>query len=276
MTNSKLLLAAQALATVGFVLILIPLIPYLEVPPSRFGLYAIAMSTAAFFVARREPSILVSGLLIATGIIIATPSVTFFVSALPSITGSIIGVAFGTWILALGIRKSVTTAKLIRGKTPFTDTIRDEIKKNTLGVTRLAALFIAIAVIVIGGALALYVLPSSFSGSSCTSSSQSSAPSPIVNILIYSGAASSSNPPGYSPDNVTLVIGVNNTVTWTNHDSAAHTVTSSIYPACGFFDSGNMGSGATYTHTFTVSGTYQYYCKYHSWMTGAIVVKAGS
>jgi plastocyanin len=63
-------------------------------------------------------------------------------------------------------------------------------------------------------------------------------------------------------------------VTFTNDDSAAHTVTSSNAPSCGSFDSGNMGYGQTYTHTFTVPGTYKYYCKYHGWMSGTLLVKS--
>ena len=77
-----------------------------------------------------------------------------------------------------------------------------------------------------------------------------------------------------TPDSITLVIGVNNTVTWTNNDSVHHTVTSTTAPAGGSFNSGNMNGGATCTHTFTVPGTYHYDCIYHSWMTGTMVVKA--
>jgi plastocyanin len=51
-------------------------------------------------------------------------------------------------------------------------------------------------------------------------------------------------------------------------------VTSTSAPQGGSFNSGNMSAGATCTHTFTVPGTYQYDCVYHSWMTGTIVVKA--
>lgn len=64
------------------------------------------------------------------------------------------------------------------------------------------------------------------------------------------------------------MIGVNNTVTWTNYDVSAHTVTSTN----NMFDSGNINSGESYTHTFTAAGTYQYYCIYHPWMTGTVVV----
>jgi len=104
----------------------------------------------------------------------------------------------------------------------------------------------------------------------CSSSVSTGQP---VHLSIYSGSGNSANPPGYQPDAITLVIGVNNTVTWTNDDSAAHTVTSTSAPSGGSFNSGNMNPGVTCTHTFTVPGTYQYGCAYHSWMKGTIIVK---
>jgi plastocyanin len=75
----------------------------------------------------------------------------------------------------------------------------------------------------------------------------------------------------YQPAEVRVVIGVNNTVTWKNDDGVPHTVTA----ADGSFDSGNLVAGATWSHTFTAPGTYQYYCTYHSWMKGTVVVVAG-
>ena len=105
----------------------------------------------------------------------------------------------------------------------------------------------------------------------------SASPSPIapVKASIPSGALSPNGAPGYAPDNFTLVIGVNNTVIWTNNDSAHHTVTSKTAPAGGSFNSQDMAPGATFTFTFTVPGTYSYYCVYHFWMTGTITVVAG-
>ncbi len=97
-----------------------------------------------------------------------------------------------------------------------------------------------------------------------------------VKVSIPSGAGNPANPPGYSPDKITLVIGVNNTVTWSNDDAAAHTVTSSSVPSgASSFDSGNLSPGATFSYTFTVAGTYQYKCNYHSWMTGTVTVVKG-
>jgi plastocyanin len=98
-----------------------------------------------------------------------------------------------------------------------------------------------------------------------------------VAVSIPSGSSNPSNPPGYAPDKITLVVGVNNTVTWTNGDTAAHTVTSVAVPSgATSFDSGNMDPGATFTYTFTSPGTYTYHCSYHSWMTGSVTVVAGS
>jgi plastocyanin len=96
-----------------------------------------------------------------------------------------------------------------------------------------------------------------------------------VMVSIPSGSgASQSAAPGYSPDTITLVIGVNNTVTWTNNDTVHHTVTS--VSGNGSISSGDMAPAATYSYTFTTPGTYQYFCVYHSWMTGVVIVKAAS
>ena len=115
----------------------------------------------------------------------------------------------------------------------------------------------------------------------------------ITNVAIVSGA---STPPscytnsscgsnylyGYGPTAVTVVIGVNNTVTWTNDDTGvAHTVTSSAGDPASF-SSGCIGSGCspatpqTFTYTFTVAGTYYYHCTYHGWMEGEVMVEAPS
>ncbi len=73
----------------------------------------------------------------------------------------------------------------------------------------------------------------------------------------------------------TLTVGVGSTVTWTNNDPVAHTVTSND----GLFDSGAIGSGDAYngggswSFTFTTVGTFNYHCTFHAEMTGKIIVK---
>lgn len=80
----------------------------------------------------------------------------------------------------------------------------------------------------------------------------------------------------FSPASITVVIGVNNTIVWTNNDNITHTVTSTSVPAgATSFDSGNMAAGKTFKTTLTAPGTYQYHCTLHpSWMKGTIIVIA--
>ncbi len=90
-----------------------------------------------------------------------------------------------------------------------------------------------------------------------------------LTVRIPSGAASLDEV-SYIPQAITVVIGVNSSVTWVNYDSAAHTVTAKD----GSFGSGNMPAGGTFTYNFTTPGTYAYYCAYLSWMIGQVTVKS--
>lgn len=97
----------------------------------------------------------------------------------------------------------------------------------------------------------------------------------VVQVSIPVGAGNPSGAPGYAPDKVTVVIGVNNTVKWTNNDTTVHHTVTSV-SGNGSLNSGDMGPGATYTYTFTTPGTYDYTCVYHAWMTGTVVVLAST
>ena len=66
----------------------------------------------------------------------------------------------------------------------------------------------------------------------------------------------------------TLTIKAGSTVTWTNRDEEPHTVASSD----GSFHSPGMGTGATYSHTFTTPGKFDYVCSIHPMMHGTVVV----
>jgi plastocyanin len=71
----------------------------------------------------------------------------------------------------------------------------------------------------------------------------------------------------FSPATITITAGT--TVTWTNNDSTAHTITSDT----GAFDSGNIANGKTYTHTFSQAGTFAYHCAIHSSMKATVIVQ---
>ena len=67
----------------------------------------------------------------------------------------------------------------------------------------------------------------------------------------------------------TLTVAAGTTVTWTNRDEEPHTVAASD----GSFHSPGMGTGATYSHTFSAPGTFEYVCSIHPMMRGTVVVK---
>jgi amicyanin len=69
----------------------------------------------------------------------------------------------------------------------------------------------------------------------------------------------------FDPAAVTVKVGT--TVTWTNNDVVAHTVT--------FKDVANspvLNRGNTFSRTFTAVGTYTYICSIHPFMHGTVVV----
>jgi len=71
----------------------------------------------------------------------------------------------------------------------------------------------------------------------------------------------------FSPATLTVKVGTK--VTWTNNDSATHTVTA----LQGAFDSGDLPTGQSFSFTFTKAGTYNYHCAIHSSMTATIIVQ---
>lgn len=88
-------------------------------------------------------------------------------------------------------------------------------------------------------------------------------------VIIVPGADNLGNGLFFVPDTLTVKLG--KTVVWFNSDLAAHTITSTT----GVFDSKNLDGRATYEFTFTQPGSYEYFCQYHPWMKGKIVVQSG-
>ena len=59
------------------------------------------------------------------------------------------------------------------------------------------------------------------------------------------------------------------TITFTNEDSAAHTATADDSS----FDTKELGQGDSAKETFDEPGTYSYYCRFHVFMKGSVVVE---
>lgn len=70
----------------------------------------------------------------------------------------------------------------------------------------------------------------------------------------------------FVPANLSIAVG--DTVRFTNADNAPHTATS----ASAGLDTGRLGRGDSAELTFDTAGTFNYLCRFHPAMTGAITV----
>ncbi|MEE8420384.1 MAG: cupredoxin family copper-binding protein [Dehalococcoidales bacterium] len=114
--------------------------------------------------------------------------------------------------------------------------------------------------IIIGFALLLIAL---FGLASCQPTTPAPAPAPVPSPTVeveISGFA-------FKPDTLTVPPGT--TVTWTNLDGPAHTVTTRETR----YDSKLLPTGDTFSYTFEQNGTYEYYCTIHPFMTATIIVE---
>lgn len=101
-------------------------------------------------------------------------------------------------------------------------------------------------------------------------------PLTLVAALALAGAAGAATPSGprvqikefkFVPAQLTVRPGA--TVTWTNGDEEAHTVTATDRA----YTSNGLDRKETYSHRFTKPGTYTYFCALHPHMTATVVVK---
>lgn len=91
---------------------------------------------------------------------------------------------------------------------------------------------------------------------------QPSGPTVVVRNFIFSG--------GFVPSELTVVLGVNSTVTWINDRDSIHP--ENIASDAGLFNSGLIRPGGSWSYTFTSAGIYPYHSVIHFWMKGTIRV----
>ena len=114
-------------------------------------------------------------------------------------------------------------------------------------------------------------------GSSSTTAAPTTAPTAAPTTAPSTGASPAGGGGGgdavtiqnFSFGPASLEVAVGATVTWTNQDTAGHTVTADD----GSFDSDTLSNGATFSQTFATAGTFAYHCKIHSSMKATIIVK---
>jgi plastocyanin len=127
--------------------------------------------------------------------------------------------------------------------------------------TRFSGLLVALV-----RAVPLAACGSSSSGPSSSTSkaagATSAAPAPAAGKLKVSIS-------GFAYQPVTVTAGVGSRITFTNHDATAHTATSNN-PA---FDTGTLKPGQSGTVILKKPGTYTFYCQFHAFIHGTVIVK---
>lgn len=113
----------------------------------------------------------------------------------------------------------------------------------------------------------------------CGSSSSSSSSSSASTGTTSSSAAPATGPvrsgvvrvaiSNYAFHPATITVAAGTKVTFSNHDQTAHTATST-QPA---FDTGTVKPGHSVTVVLQKPGSYTYYCQFHAFMRGTVVVK---
>lgn len=103
----------------------------------------------------------------------------------------------------------------------------------------------------------------------------SSLPTNTNKVSIVNGAATLGNK-AFSPNLIRIKVGT--TVTWTNNDNNLHTVTSGIPNTANAGEAFDSGLTAlimptkTFSHKFTNTGEFSYFCRVHPTMVGKILV----
>ncbi|MDE1832519.1 MAG: hypothetical protein KGI02_09155 [Thaumarchaeota archaeon] len=138
---------------------------------------------------------------------------------------------------------------------------------------------VAIALTVIASAYIIFnpiIHPASTDIVGFVRSNQTGIPS-VSNIIIPAGAEDPSSGKNYEPRYLVVVLGVNNTVRWTNESpSAAHTVVAENQDDPLFWNVTRSSSvllpGKSFNFTFTKAGEFQYDTEPHPWMYGWVLV----
>lgn len=145
------------------------------------------------------------------------------------------------------------------------------------------AVIIIVVILLIGGAAAFALLKDDkkkeSSSSSTNNSAQSDSNEPADETTNEGGQDQAESIASdteveikdfaFGPETITVKKGT--TVTWTNKDSAGHTVTPDE-ESDAFVGSDMLNQGESYSFTFDQAGTYTYHCQPHPQMTAKVVV----
>jgi len=94
---------------------------------------------------------------------------------------------------------------------------------------------------------------------------------PSVFVIIPKGAVVEGNI-SLIPEEITVVMGINNTITWINEDDTPHGITSDYGGEDGWASPGVLKPGESFSVTFSKSGIFPYHMEPHPWVTGTVIV----
>ena len=105
--------------------------------------------------------------------------------------------------------------------------------------------------------------PGMMGGNQSTTPQQGTPGAGVMQVNMHNSA--------YQPANIKVHVGT--TVTWTNQDTMPHTVTfRSSMNGRSMMGSSMMQRGQSFSFTFRIPGTYQYYCTVHPSMVATVTV----
>lgn len=130
--------------------------------------------------------------------------------------------------------------------------------------------------------LVVLVLAALFSLLYVTSTQTKALPQTATVVIPQGASVSQSEHNNFEPDVIRVVIGINNTVSWVNHDEVAASVVADTGDDPAFAAAtrmeGNanppnfMEPGESFEFTFTDPGTFGYHSEPHPWMRASVVV----
>jgi plastocyanin len=134
-----------------------------------------------------------------------------------------------------------------------------------------AKIFLGVLLVVIVGLAATILLTIPVSAKMAPAQ-PCGAPQKGTTVFVCMNTQTSGLPYAFSPANITVVIGVNNTVQWSNNGGTIHTTTS-LPGQAESWNSMDLNVGGTFTFMFSTAGTYHYDCTIHPFMRGEVIVK---
>ncbi len=143
---------------------------------------------------------------------------------------------------------------------------------TTLSVTLIGRFLIALSLATTIGLMFVACGSASTTQSSPAPTAQTTptpSPSPTPVAVAHVKIAAQGDMYAFVP--ATLKVKVGTQVIWTNETNAPHTVTSDMQV---FNTPNNLEQNQTFMVIFTKPGTYTYYCNFHLYMKGTIIVMA--